>query len=501
MIWFFLLSGLFLGWSLGANDAANIFGTAVGTRMVRFKMAALVASVFVVLGAVISGAGAAHTLGKLGAVNAIAGSFTVALAAAATVAWMTKLGLPVSTSQAIVGAIVGWNLFTGSPTDMNSFTKIISTWVICPILAAVFSIILYKLFKFFLGYAKIHMLEMDIYTRIGLILVGAFGAYSLGANNIANVMGVFVPASPFQDFNLMGMIRFSGTQQLFLLGSLAIAVGIYTYSYRVMTTVGNQVFKLTPIMALIVVLSESLVLFIFASQGLEKWLISHGLPPIPLVPVSSSQAVVGAVIGVAIIKNAKGINYGLLGKIASGWVTTPVAAGLLSFVSLFFVQNVFELQVVRPAVTYQSSAPVLQKLEEKGMKLKKVHELDESKSPNAFPFRTELENRAKFSEKEGSTIFRYAQKGSFLINSRVAAKEFDPAYFSHSQIHAVENVNGKIFIPKWQLDEAFAGQSNLWKLKPKSKVFKLYYDKIKEQHEMVYAIFSVRSRENNSPFR
>ncbi|HFE64292.1 MAG TPA: inorganic phosphate transporter, partial [Caldithrix sp.] len=282
MIWFFLLSGLFLGWSLGANDAANIFGTAVGTRMVRFKIAALVASVFVVLGAVISGAGATHTLGKLGAVNAIAGSFTVALAAGATVAWMTKLELPVSTSQAIVGAIVGWNLFTGSPTDMNSFTKIISTWVICPLLAAVFSIILYKIFKFVLGYAKIHILEMDIYTRIGLILVGAFGAYSLGANNIANVMGVFVPASPFHDFNLAGIIRFSGTQQLFLLGSLAIAVGIYTYSYRVMTTVGNQVFKLTPILALIVVLSESLVLFIFASQGLEKWLISHGLPSIPL---------------------------------------------------------------------------------------------------------------------------------------------------------------------------------------------------------------------------
>lgn len=116
MIWFFLLSGLFLGWSLGANDAANIFGTAVGSRMVRFKTAALIASVFVVLGAVISGAGATHTLGQLGAVNAIAGSFTVALAAAITVAYMTKLKLPVSTSQAIVGSIIGWNfLLTNQP--------------------------------------------------------------------------------------------------------------------------------------------------------------------------------------------------------------------------------------------------------------------------------------------------------------------------------------------------------------------------------------------------
>ena len=109
MIIIFLSSGLFLGWSLGANDAANVFGTAVGTRMVNFTTAAIVCSIFVILGAVISGAGAAHTLGKLGSVNAIAGSFMAAFAAAITVYWMTKLGLPVSTSQSIVGAIIGWN--------------------------------------------------------------------------------------------------------------------------------------------------------------------------------------------------------------------------------------------------------------------------------------------------------------------------------------------------------------------------------------------------------
>ena len=82
MFAFFLTSGLFLGWSLGANDAANVFGTAVGTRMISFKKAAIYCGIFVILGAVVSGAGAAKTLGELGAVNAIAGAFVVALAAA-----------------------------------------------------------------------------------------------------------------------------------------------------------------------------------------------------------------------------------------------------------------------------------------------------------------------------------------------------------------------------------------------------------------------------------
>ena len=119
----FLSSGLFLGWSLGANDAANVFGTAVGARMVRFRTAALVCAVFVVLGATISGAGAAHTLGRLGAVNALPGAFTVALAAGLTTFWMTRLKLPVSTSQAIVGAIIGWNLYTASVTDTRALSR------------------------------------------------------------------------------------------------------------------------------------------------------------------------------------------------------------------------------------------------------------------------------------------------------------------------------------------------------------------------------------------
>ena len=345
MILIFLSSGLFLGWSLGANDTANIFGTAVGTKMLRFRTAALICGVFVTIGAVVGGSGTTHTLGKLGAVNAIAGAFMVATAAGLTVFWMTKLKMPVSTSQAIVGAIVGWNLFTGSPTDYDSLTKIISTWVFCPILAAIFSIAMYSVVRFIMNRMCLHLFTLDIYTRIGLIIVGAFGAYSLGANNIANVMGVFVTVAPFSDLNVANLFVMTGTEQLFLLGGLAIAIGAYTYSRRVMETVGGNILKLSPETALIIVLAQAVVLFVFSSQGLQHWMISHGLPGFPLVPVSSSQAVVGAVLGIGIIRGVWGIKYHILTEIAIGWVATPLLACLISFISLFFLQNVFNQQV------------------------------------------------------------------------------------------------------------------------------------------------------------
>lgn len=344
----FLSSGLFLGWSLGANDAANVFGTAVGTKMVKFRTAAIISSIFIILGAVYAGAGTSNTLGELGHINALAGAFMVAFAAAVSVYWMIRGGLPVSTSQAIVGAIIGWNLYSDKPTNISVFSKIVSTWIICPILAGIIAIIIYWIVKLLMKHSRIHLIRQDCYTRIGLIVAGAFGAYALGANNIANVMGVFVDSSPFHSLNFGSVFSLNSTQILFLIGGLAISSGVISYSHKVIDTVGNALMSMSPIVAWIVVVSQSLVLFLFASQGLQDFLISHGLPSLPLVPVSSSQAVIGAVIGIGIAKGGHGVRWSILGRIAIGWIATPIIAALVCFVSLFFLENVFNQVVYLP---------------------------------------------------------------------------------------------------------------------------------------------------------
>ncbi len=341
----FLFGGLFLGWSLGANDAANVFGTAVGTRMIRFRTAAIVCGLFVILGAVISGAGTTETLGKLGSINALPGAFAACVSAGLSVYLMTKIGLPVSTTQAIVGAIVGWNIYTGSTTNIKVLITIVGTWVLCPIIAGLFAMLFFTITKNFLSKTKLHLLRLDAYTRTALLLAGAFGAYSLGANNIANVMGVFVPISPFTELNIMNVLTLSSSDQLFLLGGIAIAVGVITYSKRVMLTVGNDLLKLSPVAAFIVVFSHSIVLFLFASQGISNFLQSINLPSIPLVPVSSSQAIVGAVIGIGLLKGGKEVKWDIAGKIAVGWVVLPIIAALISFVVLFVIQNIFNQTV------------------------------------------------------------------------------------------------------------------------------------------------------------
>lgn len=345
---FFLSSGLFLGWSLGANDASNIFGTAVGSKMVKFKTAAIISSIFVILGAVYGGQGGTETLGALGAVNALGGAFMVALSAAITVYWMAKIGMAVSTSQAIVGGIIGWNLYCGKPTDISVLIKICSTWILCPLITGIVAILLYMALKTIIKKSHIHLLRQDFYIRIGLIIAGALCAYSLGANNIANIIGVFADSSPFHPIHIGKHFHLSGLQILFMLGGISISAGIVTYSKKVILTVGNNLMKMTPLIALVVVLAQALTLFLFSSKGLQQFLLSNGLPAIPLVPVSSTQAVIGAILGLGLLKGGRGVNWSITLKIMLGWITTPVMTMGICFISLFFLQNVFNMTVYLP---------------------------------------------------------------------------------------------------------------------------------------------------------
>ena len=486
---FFLTSGLLLGWSLGANDAANVFGTAVGTRMVSFTTAAIVCSVFIILGAVVSGSGAADTLGKLGSINALAGSFMAALSAAVTVYAMTKWGLPVSTSQAIVGAIIGWNFFSESITDVSALLKIVTTWVACPLLAGLIAVPIFKLVEVTLRTLKLHLLRLDAYTRLALILAGAFGSYSLGANNIANVMGVFVPASPFTDFDVGTLFTLTSVQQLFLLGAIAIGVGVFTYSKRVMLTVGQNLLPLSPVSAWVVVVAHSIVLFLFASEGLEFLLASNGLPTIPLVPVSSSQAVVGAVIGLGLMRGGRNIRWRVLASISLGWVTTPLIAAGLCFVALFFLQNVFNQQVYRE-VSYVVDQPVEKKLEEEGIAPVRIAGLKTRRYLSGVQFVEALEALGSFTDTEIKAALRYAESARYRVDQH-RIDTLDERWLTPAQIAVFVELEGKTFRHKWRLADTLAAHSPVWQGREDTVANKAYNKLIDRKLDHVYRTFEI----------
>ncbi|MBW2653465.1 MAG: anion permease [Deltaproteobacteria bacterium] len=301
-----LLGGIFLGWSLGANDASNIFGTAVSSRMIKFWTAALLASVFVILGALISGQAGIETLKSLTSFN-ISQAIISSIAAALTVSVMTFLGLPVSTSQAVVGAIIGIGIINGQ-LNIAGLGKVFICWFTTPIGGALITITLYKFLAFGYNYLKIGLFGSDQLLKTCLIISGSYGAYALGANNVANVTAVFVGAGTLSIFGAA------------LIGGLSIAFGILTFSRPVMETIGKKLVSLDPFSALMVSMAVGITIHIYTIIG---------------VPVSSSQAVVGSVIGIGIIKGASTVNTHTLKNILLAWFLTPVIACLIAILITF----------------------------------------------------------------------------------------------------------------------------------------------------------------------
>jgi PiT family inorganic phosphate transporter len=297
-----LISGIFMGWSLGSNDSANIFGTAVFSKKIRYRTAVILCAVFVIVGALLEGRAGMQTLGGL--VEQTADSaFAATLAAALTVTLMSVLKLPVSTSQAMVGAIMGIGILR-SQINFEGLTKVLTAWVATPVGTIIVTLILYPLIGKFLRLLHINIFTRDLVLKWGLIVAGCYGAYALGANNVANVTGVYIQAGELT------------VMQAALLGGGSIALGALTYSRNVMITVGKKLVRLDPYSAFIAVFSMALVVHGFAIIG---------------VPVSTSQAIIGSVLGIGIVKGVQTIRIRTLLMILFGWIGTPSVALLFAY--------------------------------------------------------------------------------------------------------------------------------------------------------------------------
>ncbi len=296
-----LLGGVFLGWSLGANDASNVFGSAVASRMLKFWTAAVLASIFVLLGALLQGQAGIETLKGLTQFT-LEQAVVSSVAAATTVTIMTILGLPVSTSQAVVGAILGIGILN-QQLNLAGLGKVVACWFGTPVGAVVIAVIIYKVLAALYNNLKINLFQSDILIRLALIAAGSYGSYALGANNVANVTAVFVGAGHLSVFSAA------------LIGGLSIGLGILTLSKRVMETVGKKLVRLDPFSALVVLLAEAITVHIYTFIG---------------VPVSTSQAVIGAVLGVGIVKGISTVSGRTLVNILIAWLLTPAVAGFIA---------------------------------------------------------------------------------------------------------------------------------------------------------------------------
>ena len=233
-------------------------------------------------------------------------ALVAAFAACAWVVIATSWKMPISTSHSIVGAVAGAGLAVHAPVKWKILGDVFMCWVFTPIGAAVLGFVIYQICKNTL-YRIIPRKYLKASLATLIVVSGSYVAYSWGANDVANTVGVMVGA---------GIL--SPTMSV-IIGGSAIVIGIVTWGYKVIETVGSEITHLLPIMAFSAQLASAINVHIYTVCG---------------IPVSTSHSIVGAILGVGLVRGARVLNLRIMREIVTCWVATPFVSGVISFLTL-----------------------------------------------------------------------------------------------------------------------------------------------------------------------
>ncbi len=308
---------MYVGWNIGANDTANCMGTSVGCGLISFRNAVILVAIFSILGALLQGQNVMNTIGR-GIVKSDLSYQAVIIALVCSgffVTLATFFRIPTSTSQAIVGGVVGIGLAVNAEVDFSKFIVIAESWVICPLMVMALSFGLMHLIKLILR--RFETGSFRFQNALGWLAIGSacYVAFSMGANNAGNAVG------PIANLKILH------PKLLLLMGGLSIAVGAVTYGRKVADTVGKGITPLDIPGAFVAQVSSAFGMHLFSLLG---------------IPVSTSSAIVGAVVGVGLVKGMKAISKKTIATILLGWLLTPTFAAVSSYLLYNFIKTLFE---------------------------------------------------------------------------------------------------------------------------------------------------------------
>jgi PiT family inorganic phosphate transporter len=393
--------GFYMAWNIGANDVANSMASAVGANAITIRQAVFIAAILNILGATFIGSHVTNTIRK-GIVStqvltdphlALIGALSALLAASLWVSFATWKSLPVSTTHSIVGAMIGFGIMAGGFKVINwgKLGAVVLSWIISPIFSLIIAFVLFKIIvrfilsreqslaaavrlsPFFIGSACfVVVLSFLFKTPLGkslalgaplslilalavAALLGLLGKYLIqrflvskamasveeifrriqigtscyvalaqGANDVANAIG---PLALIYFLVKTGSVGSKVPVPVFLLlfGGVGIACGIWMAGSRVMTTMGTKITTLTNTRGFSVDFAAATTVLLASKMGL---------------PVSTTHAAVGGVMGVGIARGIEAVNFRIVLQIMIYWILTVPAAAVTSML-LFLILRLF----------------------------------------------------------------------------------------------------------------------------------------------------------------
>jgi len=316
---------LFFDYTNGAHDSANAIATIVSTKVLSPKIAVLMAATLNLVGAFM-GEHVAKTMGS-GIVNAevVAGCQGIVLAALiGAILWNLLtwyLGLPSSSSHALIGGLIGAAIAYSGFEALNFISivrKVIIPLVLSPLAGFMGGYLIMVLLSWLFHKAKPRKVN-SLFRKLQIVS-SAFMATSHGQNDAQKTMGIITLAlflsHQIPEIHVPLWVKISC--------ALAMGLGTATGGWKIVKTMGHKIFKLEPVHGCAAETAAAIVITGASHFG---------------APISTTHVISTAVLGVGASKRLSAVRWGVAGSMVVAWVITIPASGLVAGLSFLLLQH------------------------------------------------------------------------------------------------------------------------------------------------------------------
>jgi len=316
----------------GFHDAANSIATVVATRVLSPGVAVAWAAFFNFIAFVVFGTAVAKTIGgdmiNIAVIPPADQLYVLLAAVLGATIWNLitwYLGLPTSSSHALVGAYAGsaiasyvWNFgFTGAETVLKAagWIKTLTFIVLSPLIGMTLGFIL--MVAVYWIFNRVSVNRVDRVFRFGQLFSAA--AYSLGhgGNDAQKTMGIItivLVSGGYLQMTAAGKLP-EIPLWVVLIAHTAIGLGTLSGGWRIVKTMGTKIVKLQPVGGFCAETAGALTLFGATHFG---------------IPVSTTHTITGSIVGVGSAKRFSAVKWGVAGRIVWAWILTIPMAGLIA---------------------------------------------------------------------------------------------------------------------------------------------------------------------------
>ena len=311
----------------GFHDTANAIATSVGTRAVTPRMAVLIAAVANLAGAFVTTAVAKNVAkgiidGNLATQQTLLAALCGAIARNLLTWW---LGLPSSSSHALIGGLVGAALVQSGERGVlwhGLAHKVVIPALFAPAIAFAAAFLLLLFMYWFFQWLNPGVAARGF--RLGQLATGTWVAFTHGANDAQKTMGVIALAIVLHDNGDVADLTIPTWVKVS--AGVAIALGTYVGGWRIIRTLGQRVFQMEPESGFAAQAAAGTTIYLATKYG---------------YPLSTTHVVSGAVLGAGATKRLSAVRWGVAGNIVTAWILTIPAAGLVAAALYWPVQGLF----------------------------------------------------------------------------------------------------------------------------------------------------------------